>query len=146
MLEMNHYVVLKANCKYRFLFFSRIPFYAQAPVARNHHPPFFLTFCLGHTKLISCSSNRPHVKRLRQELFFLFLHLHQSRSRPHLFRYLQNKIFNLLSAFMQPIMQWFLSIKTIVIEKIVHSNTIAEVFVASVVSPVKILLCNTGGR
>ena len=47
---------------------------------------------------------------------------------------------------MQPIMQWFLSIKTIVIEKIVHSNTMAEVFVASVESPVKILLCNTGGR
>jgi hypothetical protein len=44
---------------------------------------------------------------------------------------------------MQPIMQWFLSVKTIVIEKIVHSNTMAEVFVASVVSPVKILLCNT---
>jgi hypothetical protein len=44
---------------------------------------------------------------------------------------------------MQPIMQWFLSVKTIAIEKIVHSNTMAEVFVASVVSPVKILLCNT---
>ena len=44
---------------------------------------------------------------------------------------------------MQPIMQWLLSVKTIVIEKIVHSNTMAEVFVASVVSPVKILLCNT---
>ena len=29
------------------------------------------------------------------------------------------------------------------LEKIVHSNTMAEVFVASVVSPVKILLCNT---
>jgi hypothetical protein len=60
----------------------------------------------------------------------------------HLFRYLQNKIFNLLSAFMQ----WFLSVKTIVIEKIVHSNTMAEVFVASIVSPVKILLCNYGLR
>ena len=33
------------------------------------------------------------------------------------------KIFNLLSTFMQPIMQWFLSAKTIVIEKIVRSNT-----------------------
>ena len=44
---------------------------------------------------------------------------------------------------MQPIMQWFLSVKMIVIEKNVHSNTMAEVFVASVVSPVKILLCNT---
>jgi hypothetical protein len=43
---------------------------------------------------------------------------------------------------MQPIMQWFLSVKPIVIEKIVHPNTMAEVFVALVVSPVKILLCN----
>jgi hypothetical protein len=55
-----------------------------------------------------------------------------------MFRYLQNNMFNLLSAFMQPIMQLFLSVKTIVIEKVVHSNTMA-----SIGSPVKILLCST---
>ena len=33
--------------------------------------------------------------------------------------------------------------KRIFIEKIMHVNTMADMFVASVVSPVKILLCNT---
>ena len=84
---MNHYVVLKANCKYRFFFFCRIPFYAQAPVARNYHPPFFFNFLLrphqinflfvgppapriyieGSYYINPC----PHVKRVRQDFFFL---------------------------------------------------------------------------
>jgi hypothetical protein len=82
----------------------------------------------------------PPARKKASSRFFSLLNPHQSPSRPHLPIFTKQ---NLYSFEHFHAANYAVIFKRIFIEKIMHVNTMADMFVASVVSPVKILLCNT---